>query len=326
MRFIVTFVPAEGPLLAVGERQPIGLAGLDQIRKANSEIEATDVLYKVNRKAYPRIATELSEACARLLHVYFQDKCEIEVKVPGDLPLQQFVRLVVAESRDRLTWKIDHEDVKYAWLLAGAPLEWSPTPDEERVPGPITEDEETEFLRAQTMRKLQEFEPSAVHALADAYLIAGQGLYVETLVERLAQDGSTDLWTNLIGIHALRQIDAIDTRIEKIKFLRNMVCCGRSKLVPSRDAIDARTHWLKSQETASSWKDALLHELHQEDACIMGVVGRELASVPNDLDFDDVPTNADVRELISDHGNWLNNRQNVVKLMPPLWQKFYNDL
>lgn len=329
MRFIVTFVPAKGPLLAMGERQPIGLAGLDQIRKANQEINASDVLYKVERKAYSSIATELSEAGARALGVYFQDACEVVVKVhqakPDDLPLQRFIHLTVPDAKNRLTWFIDPDDVAYSWLLAGAPLLWdSPyaKPDEELFDEP---DDEHVYLGESTLAKLREGADN-LPADADALLLDGQLLYVSSLVKRLAQDGSTDLWTDLIGLKALAAIDAIDTRIEKIKFLRSMVCCTRSGLTETKDAIDARTHWLKEQEPASPWKDALLNELAREDACIMVSIEYILAGISNDVDFEDVLTTPKVRDLLRQHWPWLSSRQNVVDALPRQWRGFFDSL
>lgn len=322
MRFIVTFVPDKGPLLAVGERQPIGLAGLDQIRKANRDIEASDVLYKVERKAYPSIAAELSEAGARALGAYFRDACEAVVKVhqaePDNLPLQRFIHQAIAESKDRLTWLIDPDDVVYSWLLAGAPLLWdSPyaKPDELA----FEDDAPTELLRAQTMRKLQEFEPD--QPLLE--LRRRARAINDSLLEWMTAHPST--WNSVVSVETISNINGHlpHAKPPAAKELRQAFPPGLVSLKATNAAIDARIAWLQDQK-GSSWKETLLNELSKEDACIMDTVEKVLAGAPND--FDNIPTWPRVRDLIRRNEGWLSNRPNVVELMPPPWQKFYEEL
>ena len=317
MQFEVNFTHEDGPLY-YKDSSRIGLHGLAKIKDVYPEATTEDVRPYIHEFVRQRLQVTIPEPTA-FASQQFRDDCEIAVAVTGEeYPLNIFLHLVVDQSSPRMRWSLDEDALIQAWMRAGAPLEWNAN---EECWGM---DAETKYLNEQTVRKLQDSEPAdGLLAEADAFLLEGQYLYVKTLVERLAQDGSTDLWTDQIGFHALRQIDAIDTRIEKIKFLKRMVCCNRSELRETRDAIDTRTHWLKSQKVAP-WKLAILDALREANACAPALteVSDRLGEVDNDVLLEDVPLTERVKDTIRGYDHWLNGHRSIIELLPPSWRQY----
>lgn len=328
MRFNTVFRPSKGGCLASGDWTNIGLDGLDQIRAANPDAKLSAVQPYITDRRWPSITIELSEEIARDCGSLFLNSREIEILVTqnslDDKPLQRFAHTTVSgTSKTRLVWALNPDDVKFSWLLAGAPLEWDaayPHPDELDKEIYDEPDDEHEYLgegrvaalRAATLAKLREGADNLQFDDPDSALRQAK----DAAILEIARS-----WGNSRDFRIIQIDRVLDSGTESgvkaaVSYTNRMAQEHGESLAAS----------LKAQEETPNWKDALLNELSREDACIMVSIEYALAGVPSDVDFDDVLTTPKVREMICDHEGWLSSRQNVVDLLPPLWNDFYKEL
>jgi hypothetical protein len=229
----------------------------------------------------------------------------------------------VASNRSNgLSWAIDTECVKVAWFAAGAPLTWFP--DETRglaLADEETLDADTEFLRAQTMRKLQEFEPKSVSDLRSAVVTAHSAL-----LEWLAANPLN--WAGTVKpMSVLNDVDRCiheDNKIGATRALRKVFPDTSSPLAGVKSAVEARVRKLKPKRQAS-WKLAILDALREANACAPAL--SEASDVFNEIDdlipFDKIALTEGAKGMIHGYDNWLTARHSIIKLFPPLWRDYH---
>ncbi len=332
MRFNAVFRPSKGGCLASGDWTNIGLDGLDQIRATNPDAKLSAVQPFITDHRWTSITIELSEEIARDCGSLFLNSREIEILVtqnsPDDEPLQRFAHTKVGgTSQTRLVWALNPDDVKFSWLLAGAPLLWDAGFND--VPKPDGPDDDHEYLGEATLSKLREGadnlqfdDPGPDQSIGDlrSAVVAAHDALLKWLTANPLN------WAGTVKpISVLNDIDRClydDNKVGAIRALRKAFPVASSPLAGVKHAVEARMKKMRKERIAP-WKDALLNELTKEDACIMGSIEKALDAVPNDVDFDEVAPNSEVRDLIQYNEGWLTDRPIVVELLPTLWRKFY---